>query len=390
MTTPTTGKSTQAIHGAIEPSARPVTYPIYQTTAFSVESNEAYTHISDFRPEDYFYTRYDNPTLRNVSQKLAKLEHAEECLLFASGMTAITTALMTFLRSGDTIAAAQTLYGGTLQFLRDFAPRYGIQVVLLSEDQLYEVEKHAPTAKVVYFETPVNPRTDVLSIRRVVQAAKRIGALVIKDNTFASPINQTPLDFGVDLVIHSATKYIGGHSDVTAGAVLGGRALMEQVYTARKVFGGIPSPHDAFLLDRSLKTLELRMAQHNASALALAQFLADDSRVRQVMYPGLPSFEGYAIACEQMRGFGGMLCIELANFEAAKAFCDGLKIALNVAHLGTAETLVSIPVLTSHAALSEDELRKAKLSRGMVRISVGLENTEDLIADFAQALDGVG
>jgi cystathionine beta-lyase/cystathionine gamma-synthase len=382
----TKGKSTQAIHGKIEPHARPVTYPIYQTTAFSVESSDAFEHIGDFRGEGYFYSRYDNPTLRNVSEKLAKLEHAEECLLFASGMTAITTALMTFLSSGDTIAAARGLYGGTLQFLRDFAPRYGINVVLLDEHELYEVEKYAPQSKVLYFETPVNPRADVLSIRRVVEAGRGIGALVMKDNTFASPINQNPIDFGVDLVIHSATKYIGGHSDVTAGAVLGSRKLMEKVFVARKVFGGIPSPHDAFLLDRSLKTLELRVAQHNKNALALAEFLQSEAKIRQVLYPGLPSFEGYAVACEQMRGFGGMLCVELASFEAAKRLCESLQVALNAAHLGTAETLVSIPALTSHAALSEDELRQAKLSRGMVRISVGLENTEDLIADFEQAL----
>lgn len=385
----TKGNATQAIHGKIESGARPVTYPVYQTVAFSVESNEAYEHIGDFRGDDYFYTRYDNPTLRNVSEKLAKLEHTEECLLFASGMTAMTTVLMTFLQSGDTIAAARALYGGTMQFLRDYAPRYGINVVLLDEDELYAVDQHAPQAKVVYFETPVNPRSDCISIRRVVEAAKRIGALVIKDNTFASPINQTPLDLGVDIVVHSATKYIGGHADVTAGAVLGSRALIEPVFAARKVFGGIPGPHDAFLLDRSLKTLELRVHQHNRSALALAQFLEQQPKVKQVLYPGLPSSPGYAIACEQMRGFGGMLCIELDNLNQAKQFCENLKIGLNVAHLGTAETLVSIPVLTSHSMLNDEELRQVKLSSGMVRISVGLENTEDLIADFEQALAGI-
>jgi cystathionine beta-lyase/cystathionine gamma-synthase len=261
--------------------------------------------------------------------------------------------------------------------------------VLLDDDELYEVDKYAPQAKVVYFETPVNPRSDCLSIRRVVAGAKRIGALVIKDNTFASPINQTPLDLGVDIVIHSATKYIGGHADVTAGAVLGSRALIEPVFAARKVFGGIPSPHDAFLLDRSLKTLELRVQQHNTSALALAQFLEQQSNVKQVMYPGLPSSASHAIACEQMRGFGGMLCIELDNLAQAKQLCENLKIGLNVAHLGTAETLVSIPVLTSHSMLNDEELRQVKLSPGMVRISVGLENTEDLIADFEQALAAI-
>ncbi|HEX2619104.1 MAG TPA: aminotransferase class I/II-fold pyridoxal phosphate-dependent enzyme [Phototrophicaceae bacterium] len=385
------GPSTTGIHGMHDDdhhdaNAHPVTYPIYQTAAFYVESNEAYARINQYGGDEYFYTRYDNPTLRNVSQKLAQLEHAEECLLFASGMTAITTTLMALLRSGDTIAASQSLYGGTQVFLRDVAPRYGINVVLLSNEQLYEVDQYAPQAKIVYFETPVNPRTDCVSIRRVVTAAKRIGALVVKDNTFASPINQNPLDFGVDLVLHSVTKYIGGHSDVTAGAVMGSRALIEPIFSARKVFGGIPSPHDAFLLDRSLKTLELRMQQHNASALKLAEFFEAESKVKQVLYPGLPSSPDYAVACEQMRGFSGVLCLTLASLDAAKAFCDNLKLVMNVAHLAGPETMVCIPVLTSHSMLNEEELRQAKIAPGMVRVSVGLENTEDLIVDFEQAL----
>lgn len=382
----TKGISTTSIHGKTEPNARPITYPIYQTAAFSVESNEAYARLSDYGGDEYFYTRYDNPTLRNVSDKLAKLELAEECLLFASGMTAITTALMTFLSAGDTVASSRALYGGTLQFFRDYAPRYGIKVVLLDEDELYDVDKQVPQAKIVYFETPVNPRTDCLSIRRTVEAAKRTGALIVADNTFASPINQNPVDFGVDLVIHSLTKYIGGHNDVTGGAVIGARDVLLPVFAARKVFGGIPSPHDAFLIDRSLKTLELRMAQHNASALRIAQFFEDEPKVKTVLYPGLESSPSHAVAREQMRGYSGMVCIDLGNLDAAQRFCDGLGVAQNVAHLGGAESMVSIPVITSHSALTPDELAKARLSPGMVRISVGLENTEDLIADFKTAL----
>ncbi len=382
----THGKTTRAIHGMREDHNRPVTYPVYQTAAFWVESSDGFAHVNDYNAEEYFYSRYDNPTLRNVSQKLAGLEQAEECLLFASGMTAITTVMMACLRAGDTVATSSALYGGTLAFFRDWAPRYGINVCWLDEDQLYQVDQVVPTAKVVYFETPVNPRCDVLSIRRVVAAARKINALVIKDNTFASPINQMPLALGVDISIHSATKYLGGHSDVTAGAVMGSRERLAPIFSARKVFGGIPSPHDAFLLDRSLKTLEIRMAQHNGSALALAQALEAHPKVKQVLYPGLESFPGHAIAREQMTGFGGMLCIEVASLEAAKAVCDHLQIALNVAHLGGPETMVSIPVLTSHSMLTPEQLQQARIAPGMVRISVGLENTEDLIADFQQAL----
>ncbi len=383
------GRATDAIHGKIEPGLRPVTYPIYQTAAFSVPASDGFTHINDYGGDEYFYTRYDNPTLRNVAEKLAKLEDAEDCLLFGSGMSAITTTLLALLRSGDTLAASNALYGGTLTFLRDWLPRYGVNVVLLDEEKLYAVDQQVPAAKVVYFETPTNPRSDCLSIRRVVAAAKRIGAVVVKDNTFASPINQMPLRLGVDIALHSATKYLGGHNDITMGAVMGSRAMLSPIFSARKVFGGIPSPHDAFLLDRSLKTLDLRMAQHNANALALAQFFADESKVKAVYYPGLSSSPGYAVAREQMRGGGGMLCIALDHLEAAKTLCDHLQVALNVAHLGGPETMVSIPVLTSHSMLNDAELRAAGLSPGMVRISAGLEDTADLIADFRGALGQV-
>lgn len=386
---PPTGRATTAIHGERPPAARPVTYPIYQTAAFAVETNDDYAHLNDFESEAYFYTRYDNPTLRSAAAKLAALEGAETGLLFASGMNAITTVLLALLSSGDTLAASNTLYGGTQVFLRDYAPRCGWRVRFLSEEQLYDLERHAPEARVVYFETPTNPRADCIAIRRVVEAARRTGALVVKDNTFATPINQTPLALGVDLVIHSATKYLGGHSDITLGAVVGSRERLLPVFAARKIFGGVASPHDAFLLDRSLKTLELRMAQHNANALALATFLQAQPQVRQVFYPGLPDSPGHAVAREQMRGYGGMLCMALENLDAARALCDRLRLALNVAHLGTAETLVSIPVLTSHASLTPDELARAGLTPGMVRISAGLENIEDLIADFQQALTAV-
>jgi len=379
-------RATRAIHNPSPAPDRAIAFPIYQTAAFAAPDSDGFAQINDYGSEAFFYTRYDNPTLRNVETKLAALEHAEAALTFASGMTVITTTLMGLLRAGDTIAASRTLYGGTVTFLRDYAPRYGIHVKLLDEADLYEVEKHVPQAKVVYFETPTNPRCDCLSIRKVVAAAKRIGALVVKDNTFASPINQNPLDLGVDLVLHSATKYLGGHSDLTAGAVMGSRERLAGLFGARKVFGGILSPNDAFLLDRSLKTLELRMQQHNRSAQALAEHFAHHPKVQAVYYPGLPSTPGHAVAAEQMTGFGGMMCIALADLQAARTLCDGLKIGMNVAHLGSAETLVSIPVLTSHSMLSADELAGAGLSAGMVRISVGLEDTDDLIADFDQAL----
>lgn len=380
------GPSTRMIHGKRETTHRPVTFPIYQTAAFAVESNEAYQRLNEYGTDEYFYTRYANPSWRSVEEKLAQLEHTDEALLFSSGMAAIATVLLTLLQNGDTIAAARTLYGGTFQLIRDYLPRSGIQVVLLDEEDLYRVHEVVPQAKVVYFESPVNPRTDCLSIQKVVDSARKIGARVVKDNTFASPINQTPIDFGVDVVIHSATKYLGGHSDITIGAVAGPREQILPIYAARRIFGGIPSPHDAFLLDRSLKTLEIRMEQHNRSALSLARFFEDEPKVKRVYYPGLESAPTYKIAQEQMRAYGGMLCIALEDLDSARRFCEQLSLALNVPHLGSAETMVSIPALTSHSMLNDDELAQVGLTRGMVRISVGLENTDDLLEDFRQAL----
>ncbi len=383
------GPTTLAIHGQRDTQYRSVIYPIYPSAAFAVADNEAYARLNDYGGDEYFYTRYDNPTLRQAAQKLARLEGAEEGLLFASGMTAITTTLLALLQNGDTLVAPRGVYGGTYKFLRDYAPRYGINAVMLPFEQFYELDKHAPKAKIVYLETPVNPHVACIAIRPIVEAARRIGALIILDNTFATPINQQPIAMGVDIVIHSTTKFLSGHNDITGGAVVGGRALIETLFEARKIFGGIPSPHDAYLLDRSLKTLELRMARHNDNALLLAQFFEAEPRVKRVFYPGLPSSPDYDIARQQMNGFGGMLCIAFADLDSAVRFVNALKLVQNVGHLGGAETMVAMPRFTSHAALSDDELRDAGLSSAMVRISVGLENVDDLLDDFRQALASV-
>lgn len=377
--------ATQAVHGRRDTSFRSANYPIYHSTTFAAARSADYTGPV---PDRYKvgYTRYSNPTIRNVEEKLARLEHAEDGVLFASGMAAVTTTLLALLRAGDAVAASTRLYGATYRFLRDFAPGLGLDVHLLDADELYDLERYAPHAKLVYFETPVNPTCACLDISAVVTAARRVGALTVMDNTFASPINQNPLLLGVDLVLHSATKYLGGHSDLMAGAVLGPAGLIDTVHRAMVVFGGCSNPLEAALLDRSLKTLAVRVAAHNQTAQTLAEFFAAEPKVRQVHYPGLPSSPDHETAKRQMHGFGGMLAIELADLDAASRFCDALQIALNATSLGSVETLVSIPALTSHVGLSEGELRRAGVTPGTVRISVGLEDTADLIADFQQAL----
>jgi cystathionine beta-lyase/cystathionine gamma-synthase len=377
--------ATQAIHGRRDSSFRSANYPIYNSTTFAVERSADYAGFGHDR-DLAVYTRHGNPTIRNVEEKLARLEQAEDGVLFASGMAAITTTLLVLLRAGDAVAAASRLYGATYRFLRDIAPGLGIDVHFLDVDELYDLEQYAPTVKVVYFETPVNPTSDCLDIRAVVAAARRVGALTVMDNTFASPINQNPLPLGVDLVVHSVTKYLAGHSDLMAGAVLGPAALIEPVYKAMTIFGGCSNPHEAALLDRSLKTLAVRVAAHNQTAQALAEFFAAQPQVRRVHYPGLPSSPVHEIARQQMRGFGGMLAIELADLDAASRFCDALEVALNATSLGSVETLVSIPVLTSHTNISDEELRRAGVTPGTIRISAGLEDVDDLLADFQQAL----
>lgn len=380
------GKATQAIHGRRDLSFGSSVFPIYPSTTFAVTKSDDYAKQIVHDEEFYMYTRYANPTTRNVEEKLAQLENGENALLFASGMTAITTTLIACLKLGDKIVAPRSVYGGTYRFLRDLISKFGIRVAFVGAEELLHVDKYHPDARLVYFETPINPTTDCIDIAQVVQAAAKINALTMVDNTFASPINQNPISLGIDLVVHSATKYIGGHTDVMAGAVIGSHKLIEQIHQTLKVLGGIINPIDAYLLDRSLKTLKVRVLHQNESALALAQFFAQEPKVLRVFYPGLPSSQSYSIARSQMRGFGGMLCIELKTPEAAKSFCDRLQIALNATSLGGVESLVSIPALTSHFSMTVDELHSCGLSLGMVRISVGLEDVDDLIEDFKNAL----
>ena len=379
-------KSTAAIHGRKDKAYRGANYPIFTSTTFAVDKSDDYDKFISDQEEFYIYSRYSNPTVRNVEEKIAALENAEDAVLFSSGMAAITSAILAFAKKGDTIVALRRLYGMAYRFLRDIVPNFGIEVRFVDEAELYEAHRPSPHARLYYFETPINPTTDCISIERTVKSGRKAGALTIMDNTFASPINQNPIDFGVDVVVHSATKYIGGHSDIMAGAVASSKELVRSVRESLKAFGGCINPIDAYMLDRSLKTLKVRVDQQNRSAQRLAEFFMRQKKVSRVYYPGIPSQRSYKVAKRQMTGFGGMLCVELSDLNAAKVFCDNLEVGLNATSLGGVETLVSIPVLTSHIKMSPEELKSAHVSEGMVRISVGLEDTDDLIHDFRNAL----
>jgi cystathionine beta-lyase len=337
--------------------------------------------------EDAFvYTRYGNPTVENVQEKLAAIHHADVGFLFSSGMAAIAAAILSQVTAGDTVAAVRPVYGGTYAFIGQMLPRAGITTRFITPDQAYDIEKHVPDAKLIYFETPANPTTICVDIEAVVNAAKRIGAKTVIDNTFASPINTLPLEWGVDLVVESATKFIGGHSDVIAGAVLASEEHAEALHHQLIFYGGCASPIEAFLLDRSLKTLKMRVDMQNRVSLKMAEFFNAEPAVQKVYYPFLPDSPDYAIAKKQMKGGSGLMALDFGNLEAAIAFVDALEIVVNAVSLGSVESLVTIPVLSTHAKVDDDERQLARVTGGTVRLSIGAEDEDDLLADFKQAL----
>ncbi len=392
--------STRSIHGnKMYPFQGPVSLPIYQTSTYRFESSDDAVRYAKGDPSVYVYTRYHNPTTREVEETLALMEGAEEAALFSSGMAAITTAILSIAKPGDEIISTPALYGGTYRWFRDELPQLGITVKWVDHDKLDTIGDLAtPRTKLVYFETPTNPTLSVVDIREVVQQTKkasrslRIAIPTMIDNTFATILNQDPLAQGVDIIVESATKYLGGHSDVVAGAVLGPSSFIAGVRKLAKHHGGCIDPFASYLLARSLKTFELRVQRQTVNAFALATALESHPRVRRVLYPGLPSHPDHAVAKGQMRGFGGMVTIEvrpkkrLLPAEAAARVCDHLHIAVNAMSLGGVETLVSIPVYSSHIFMGEDELARHGVTPGMIRISVGVEHIDDIIADFDQAL----
>lgn len=390
---PKFGISTITIHGKIKDrSFRSVVYPIYQTSTFAVEKSDDYQKFIDDTPDFYIYSRYGNPTIREVESKIATIENCEDAVLFSSGMSAITSTILSFTEVGDEIISLRSIYGVTYRFFRDYLPKFGIKVNFVDLEEIERIEKLITNkTKLIYFETPINPTTRIVEIQKVVNLSKRYdNILVIIDNTFATPVNQNPADFGVDIILHSATKYLSGHSDLILGCAISDKSKIEKIRKTKNTLGGNPDPFQAFLLSRSLKTLEIRVKKQNENALELAKFLSNHSKIRKVFYPGLNSHPEHQVAKNQMKGFGGMLAFEIdGTLEHAKKFCDSLKVAINATSLGSVETLVSIPVLTSHVKMSKDELNRAGIDESLIRVSVGIENIEDLLWDFEQALNSI-
>ncbi len=335
----------------------------------------------------YIYTRYGNPTLTVAEEKIAALEGAEAAVVTASGMAAISSALLAALRSGDEVLASSEIYGGSYRLMRDVFPRLGISVRHVGAD-LAGIENLAgPATKVLYVETPTNPALRLVDLEKAAAFARKRGLVAIVDNTFASPVLQKPIELGFDMVVHSATKYLGGHSDIIAGAAAGSRKWMDLVRSNVIYLGGSMDPGAAFLLIRGMKTLGVRMARQCETALTIAKFLAKYPKVARVHYPGLPSHPDHALAQRQMRGFGAMMSFDMkGGLPAARRLCDRVRIFLMAASLGGVESLVILPIYTSHYNMSIAELKSAGVEPGTVRMSVGLEDPADLIEDLRQAL----
>ncbi len=369
-------------------AAAPLTTPIYETATFVFDTAQEVVAYNEGKSSRYLYSRYGNPTITSVEQKLAALDESEGALVFSSGMGATTSILMGHLSACDEVVCSAAIYGGTLHLLHDLLSRFGVVARFVSVEELGAPEAViSDRTRILWFESPINPTLRCVDVRRVAAACRARGVMSVIDNTFASPINQQPLALGVDLAMQSATKYLNGHSDVTGGVVTGPKSLLAPVERARRLIGTVMDPLPAYALGRGLKTLPVRIALHNKNARAVAEFLEGDSRVSQVLYPGLSSHPDHVIAAAQMSGFGGMVCFDVGGRQArAEAVFDRLKVIQRAASLGGVESLISLPVLTSQWGHTDEQLQAAGITRGMLRLSVGLEAAEDLIADLDQAL----
>lgn len=365
--------------------------PIFQTAAFAYPDLETWQEAALGSAQGHIYSRNTNPTIAVFEEKVRILEGADAATSFASGMAAISNTLFTLLRPGDRVVSITDTYGGTSQLFLKFLPQRGITVDLVETGNHDRLDKTILAGcKVVYLETPTNPTLKIIDLRRAIAAAKRVGAITIVDNTFATPMNQLPIALGSDLVVHSATKFLGGHDDAMGGVLVGRHDLVAEVYHFREINGACLSAMSAYLLLRGLKTLELRIARQNASALAMASFLQSHGAVEAVFYPGLETHRDHAIAASQMRGFGGVLSFALkGGAEQATRFLNALQLAQRAASLGSVNTLAGPPRTTSHVECSAAERQRLGIPESLVRYSCGIENFEDLRADVEHALQRV-
>ena len=363
--------------------------PVVHSVSFGYRDVDQWLRVALGQEAGHIYGRNTNPTVHVFEEKVRILEGAEAATSAATGMGIISSALFTFLSPGERVVSVKDTYGGTNKIFIEFLPRFQVEVVLCDTTDYEAIEAEvAKGCRVLYLESPTNPTVKVIDLARLAKAGHAVGAIVIVDNTFATPINQNPLQLGADLVLHSATKFLGGHADALGGVICGSRELVDQVYHYREINGATLHPMAAYLLLRGMKTLHLRIRQQNESALRIARFLETHPLVERVFYPGLESHENHSIARQQMRGFGGVLSfiIKGNNFEVVRAFLPRLRYAHAAANLGAVETIAGPPATTSHVECSPEEREAMGIPESLIRYSVGIEDAEDLMADLDQAL----
>jgi cystathionine beta-lyase/cystathionine gamma-synthase len=378
---------TEAVRGGTDLHKKngPLATPIYQTSTFEVTDSDQQVRATS---TDMFYTRYGNPTHTVAEKAIAELEGVDAALLFASGMNAITTAMLSLLKSGDHVVAQRDIYGGATKFFSQWLPKFGIETTFVDT---VEYDQHARAiqrnTKLLYMESPTNPTLRVVDLRQVTALARQHNLITFIDSTFATPINQRPADFGIDLIMHSGTKYFAGHSDLICGIVAGRQDLVQKIHETRTTLGGTMDPHAAWLLLRGIKTLAVRVQRHNDNALRVARFLAQHAKVRRVHYPFLEGHPQRALAMQLMHGGGGVLSFEVdGTGEDARRLSEALHLFTLAPSLGGVDSLVTIPVLTSHGMISAEHRQKMGVTEQLIRLSVGIENADDLIADLEQAL----
>ena len=382
---------TRAVHGGRASASGPLVPPVVQSATFVMASSAEMRRYLEGDEDLYLYTRYANPTVRVLEEHLAALEEGEAALAFSSGMAAATTGILSLLEPGDEVLASASLYGGTARFVRDVLPRFGFRGRVIPVPDLVKVASLAgERTRAVVLESPTNPMVEIVDLAAVAEAAHGRGLAVFVDNTFATPVVQQPLKLGADLVMHSLSKALGGHSDVIGGALIGSRARIDKAHALLKVLGGCIDPHTAFLVERGLKTVHLRVQRQCENAMALATRLENHPKIRRVVYPGLPSHPAHDVARRQMSAFGGVVAFVLAGgLAAAEKFYDGLRLVSRAASLGGVESLISLPVHTSHYGFSEAQLAEAGIDPGAARISLGVEDAADIVADVERALESV-
>jgi len=380
-------QETEAVHGgtSLHKKNGPLSTPIYQTSTFEVTDMQEQVRAT---PTDSFYTRYGNPTHTVAEKTIAELEGTEAALLFSSGMAAITTSILALVKAGDHIVAQRDIYGGVIKFLSQWLPKLGIETTFVDTNDMEQHERAIrPNTKILHIESPTNPNVRVVDLEKIAALARKHGLISTIDSTFATPINCRPSEWGIDVVLHSGTKYFAGHSDLICGIATGRRDLIEQIHQTRNTLGGCMDPHAAFLLLRGIKTLAVRVERQNENALRIAEFLSQHSKVARVHYPLLKSHPDYAIAKRQMAGAGCVVSFEVEGSGAdACRVAEALNLFRLAPSLGGVDSLVTIPVLTSHAMITPELRKKMGVTEQFIRLSVGIEHVDDLIADLEKSL----